>query len=185
MNEDRFQLGKVAEIIDAPPNTIKTWVQRGLVASQEDAEPAVEGGRATGTRRSFSIHAIMQMAVAKSLIDFGFRNTERAFEAAAAFAHIGQSPSGWVGGDPDLSRLRLPAMPYHYSLGRTLLLVEKDRTRVILDRDLSGAIHAAALLVDLSEVFDLVCGRLMNMTGNRDFHPSALMDSAYPAEAGV
>lgn len=184
MNQ-RFQLGEVAEAIAASPNTIKSWLHRSLVVSQEDSEPAVEGGRDAGTRRSFSIQAVMQMAVAKEIIDFGIRDTERSFNAAAAFAHVGKGPSGWVGEEPDLRGLRLPGMPYHYSLGKTVLIVTDNGGKVELARNLDILLVCtpACMVVDVSEIFDQVCARLMNMTGNKGFHPSALMDAAYPTDA--
>ena len=90
----RFQLRQVAEIIDASPQTIKTWVARGVISSVE-GEPAIEGGREQGRRRSFSVDAIMQIAIAKAMIDFGFRDTERAFSAARQFINHGCAASGW------------------------------------------------------------------------------------------
>lgn len=183
MNQ-RFQLGEVAEVIAASPNTIKSWLHRDLVASQEDSDPAVEGGRDAGTRRSFSIHAVMQIAVAKEIIDFGMRDTERAFLAAAVFAHVGKGPSGWVGEKPDMPGQRLPGMPYHYSLGKTVLIVTDNGGKVELAHNLDILLVCtpACMVVDVSEIFYQVCARLVKMTGNNGFHPSALMDAAYPAD---
>lgn len=184
MNQERFQLGQVAEIIDTSPQTIKTWVARGVIVSSVDGEAGIEGGREEGSRRSFSIHAVMQMSVAKALISFGFRDTERAFDAAARFAHVGHGPSGWVGEPMDARKQRLPGMPYHYSLGHTLLLITEDTARVVLEGDIKTWIDGkpVGMITDLSVIFDQVCGRLMAITGDKRWHPSAILDAAYPAD---
>lgn len=191
--EHRFQLGQVAEILDTSPQTIKGWLHRGLVVgyAEEGGEPLIEGGAATRTRRSFSINAVMQMAVLKQLIDFGMRDTERMVRASAAFAHTGGGASGWIGGTPDLRGQRLPGMPYHFNYGRTFLVIGKASSTVIHETSFAGSdgdyllppSETVRLVVDVSDVFDYVCGRLMTITGDNCFHPNALLDAAYPADA--
>jgi hypothetical protein len=186
----RFQLGQVAEVLDTSPETIKAWLHRGfIVGCSEDGEQLVEGGGGRGVRRTFSIHAVMQMAVANEIVSAGIRDTQAAFEAAMRFAHTGKGDWGYLGeirSSPPPRRN--PGMPFHYSLGRTVLMMGKNASRVALERDTPSVFfkgEAVSITVNVSLVFDQVCSRLMEITGDKSFHPSAILDAAYPEHIEV
>ena len=153
MMQERFQLAQVAEIIDTSPQTIKGWLHRDLVVGHA---AMVEGGADTGRRRSFSVHALMQMAVIKALLDIGLRNDALARDASTVFAHLGKSSAGWVGEPMELRGQRLPGLPFHPSIGRTFIEVTMDGARVKKESELRSVLQAASVLVNVS-LMSVIC----------------------------
>lgn len=189
----RFPLGRTAEALDVSPETIKSWLHRGLMIGHdvEDAPapaPAIDGGGGRGMRRSFSINAIMQMAVANEIITrLKVRDSKFAFDAALRFAHTGHGVAGYSGEVLDYRQMRLPGLPFHYSLGRTVLIIGDSGAEVVPESELESPFNHGEIIVvmvDVSVIFDRVCARLMQMTGDKGWHPNAILDAAYPVASG-
>jgi hypothetical protein len=94
-----------------------------LIASDE-----VHGGDGSGKHRRFSLHAVIHFAVGVELINLGLSPVV-AFRSAARFAYFGRYA------EDNLPRQnRPPAFPFHYSNGKTLLVIpagKADRAEVI------------------------------------------------------
>ncbi|WP_283178478.1 hypothetical protein [Gemmobacter sp. 24YEA27] len=133
-------------------------------------------------------YGIVQMAVANEIVNrLKPRDSKVAFDAAMRFAYIGNAASGYVGDARDYRDERVPGMPFHYSRGRTILVMHEARTDVVLESELESPFansEAIAVLIDVSAIFDRVCARLMRMTSDKGWHPNAVMDAAYPELPG-
>lgn len=101
--QEQFTLGQVADAIQTNPETIKTWMKKGLIF-----RAPTEGG-GPGTRRLHSFFGVMEMAVAAALIEAGVKDNEVAFYAARSFAMAGDGPIGDCPG-------RIPGCPFHEGL---------------------------------------------------------------------
>lgn len=178
-----YLASEVAAATGATPRDIQNWALRVMVGHR------VGGGGGKGKRRQFSFNNLMEVAIAKAILDVGSRNVEAAFGAAADFSHYSDGGSGWGSESP--SAMRLPALPFHHSLGETRLLVHGDQGMTVLEAprnaELSkefGELRAMRYLgnppvyivVNASTVFMEVCRRL-----GVDFRH--VLDAAYPNEA--
>jgi hypothetical protein len=172
---ETFSTHQVAVAANVAPGTLQNWLKRGVIVGHRDED--IEGGGIQGNHRKFSFFAVMQIAVAKALIDAGVTDLKKAFDAAVGFAHIGGGPIGNV--EPG----RIPALPFHFKHGETLLVVSERRKSVILHRPNVDDFHvirhrlqspASWVTVDAGEVFRRVCAALGK-------HPSAVMDAEYAA----
>jgi hypothetical protein len=103
----------VLEAVELTNATLQTWIRRGLVTGAEGDPVDMPGS--PGIRRTFSFAQVMQIATAKALIGLGLSVSD-AFNAAAAFAHLGSQdrPPGQI-----------------FPSGVTLLCVSGDRSVVL------------------------------------------------------
>lgn len=116
---EQFTLGQVAEAIQTNPETIKTWMKKGLI----HRAPTEGGG--PGTRRLHSFFGVMEMAVAAALIEAGVKDNGVAFLAAGSFAMFGDGPI--------LDRPgRIPGCPFHEGL--TYVAVGNGQSTEVLYR---------------------------------------------------
>lgn len=127
---------------------LQNWLKRGQIIGH-----GVEGGGSPGRYRKFSFFNLMEIAVAKALIDVCMTDMQRVTEAAAGFAHTG---NGAIGDRPG----RQPGFPFKD--GKTLLIVGPDRSGEyqIGPNDHPLGLLAAikehgmgAVVIDASEVF--------------------------------
>lgn len=80
---EKFSLGEVALAINTKPETIKTWMKKGLIVNTPTA------GNGPGVPRLHTFYGVMEMAVAAALIDAGVRDNAVVWRAASFFAHTG------------------------------------------------------------------------------------------------
>lgn len=145
-----------SEIVTATGVTnfqLQNWLKRGQIIGQ-----GVEGGGSPGKHRKFSFFNLMEIAVAKALIDVGMSDMQRVTYAAAGFAHTGD---GAIGNRPG----RVPGCPFKE--GKTLLLVGPNRTDEyqLLSSERLGLAAAilqhgiGAVVIDVSQVFEITLRR--------------------------
>lgn len=123
----QFSTGQVVEATAVSNATLQSWLKRKLIVSQQDSP--IVGGGSPGVHRRYSFFTVMEIAIAKALIDAGLSNLSAAFQAASRFAHIG---CGEIGDRP----ARMPSIPFDTlgSSGMTLLCVAGDRSAITLWR---------------------------------------------------
>ncbi|MDF2140814.1 hypothetical protein [Paenirhodobacter sp. CAU 1674] len=169
-----FTAQSVALATGCTSKQITDWCNLGRVVGQR--EPL---GR--GHSRKFSWFNLMEIAIAAELMNIGMSSVQDAFAASQKFAHSGESPSHWVGEEP-IGPPRIPAMPWHHTLGQTLLFVYQGGSAVKLVDDggkvnLSGITpeyhrFTGLIVANVSEIFMRVCNR-MALDGRK------VLDEAY------
>lgn len=174
----RYTTGQVLRASGATNAALQTWIRRGFIVGQR-ADTQAEGVAApspvdmpgeSGHRRTFSFYGVVQIAVAKAIIDVSGK-AERAFEAAIEFAHLGDEQ-------------RSPGVPFRD--GRTWLLVAEDEERLVNAKwgedphmrawGSGGARRGAVIAVDVNAIFDRVCAALA-------IHPEEVIEAnTWPAD---
>lgn len=151
-----FSTGDLLKATDVSRNGFQTWMRRDDIHFDDDH---MQGGEGAGNHRRFSFAALMHFAVGVELISIGM-SAKVAFQAAMRFAYFGQYAEGNLNTDN-----RPPAFPFHYSKGKTLLIIpagQADRAQVIGAHDnslrLSDVFEADGgcigyITLDLSKVF--------------------------------
>lgn len=173
----KFSTGQVVEAAGVAHETLQNWMKRDLVIGHKQ----IEGGGSQGRHRQFSFFNVMEIAVAKALIDVGMTDLQAAFRAADAFAHAGQGP---LPGTPE----RAPGCPFKDAPGITLIVANKDWSDEIFLSPTDSAMklyadifsrrigNAGAVILNASDVFDRVTSRL-------GYHPDEVMGAAYTKTA--
>lgn len=174
--QSKFSTRQVLAAAGVSNDNLQNWLRRGLVIGQEK----IGGGGGQGHHRQFSFFNVIEIAAAKALIDAGMGNLEAVFYAANLFAHTGEDG-------------RIPGCPFNTAPGYTLLVAWPDGANVLFLSPKDGALALYTTLVsnnrigatfaNVSRVFDDVCGRLMEITGSKEFHPEAVMEFAYSTGA--
>lgn len=113
---DQFSTGQVIAATGVSNATLQSWLKRDLIIGHKTSAP-IAGGGTPGAHRRYSFFNVMEIAVAKALLDAGAGNVSDAFKAASHFAHTGQGPL------PGLSPERAPGLPFTTSAGGCLTLV--------------------------------------------------------------
>lgn len=166
-------------------DTLQNWLRAGVIVGNNPGD--ITGGGTQGRQRRYSFYAVMQIAIAKALMDAsGGMGLKRAFEAAMHFAHLGDAPAlyaddGLRDNDPD----RQPSHPFDYRLGETFFAVAPTREAVVLIPpdgkfdlirsaiDPNGMARMVGFVViDAGEVFARVCAVL-------GFSARALIEEIY------
>lgn len=153
-----FQTGEAVKGGNVPGSTLQTWIRRGRIIGQRASGEEVEGAGSPGHYRRFSFRNIIEIAIAKALIDCGMKDIDAAFRVAMHYAHAGNEQ-------------RIPGMPHHWSEGRTLIgySAETDRITddiwkpghdVYLNLIANTGGRSGIIILDFSEVFQSVCDRL-------------------------
>lgn len=121
----QFSTGQVVDATGVSNATLQSWLKRELVVGQKD-NPIVGGG-SPGMHRRYSFFNVMEIAIAKALVDAGLGDLTVAFDAARRFAHVG---CGRIGDRPE----RLPSVPYNTAgiAGMTLLCVAGESSSITL-----------------------------------------------------
>lgn len=170
-----FTSQSVALATGLDPKAIQNWASRGLIVGQRD-------GTGKGFHLRFSWFNVMEVALADALMKVGMSSIQDAFAAAQLFAHTGEGPSGYAG-DTSLDIIRTPSLPWHHSLGQTILIVHQDGSSVKLVSndgtiDLWGLTPAGLdftgfIVLNVTEIFRQVCFRMA-----QDYRE--VLDEAYP-----
>lgn len=180
--ERTFMAAEVAELTGASPKDVQNWAARGVMVGHR-----VEGGGSKGKARRFSFFNVMEIAVAKAILDAGSRNVEAAFKAAAGFSHAGDGGSGWEGDDTPPSPHRLPGLPWHHDHDDTRLFVNGGASFAVADGIIGHSEHRALiylgrppayLVVNVSQVFGLICQRA-------GLDARVVLDAVYASEEGT
>lgn len=106
-----FETGQVIKAADVTNSALQSWIRRSLIIGHKGHEIDMPG--TPGIRRKFSFYNVMEIAIAKALVDLGVELAD-AFKAASAFAHTGD-------GERD------PSLPFREA-GVTLLCVAGSRS---------------------------------------------------------
>lgn len=173
--EHKFSTGDVTKATGVSNATLQSWLKRGVIMGQKDAE--IEGGGSPGVHRRYSFFTVMEIAVAKALIDCGVSDLACAFAAAKLFAHTG---GGAFMDEPE----RIPSLPHNKDgaeMGRSLLCVSGDKAYATfwkpgndpfwnIRTGLGNPLGFTMLLVD--ELFVRVVTAL-------GYHPQDILSAAY------
>ncbi|TNB48055.1 hypothetical protein FF124_10770 [Martelella lutilitoris] len=179
--QEKFSTGQVIKAAGISNATLQSWMKRDVISGER--EDKIEGGGSPGRYRSFGFHTLMEIAVAKAVVDAGVKDLPNAFKAARGFAYTGTDQTAW---HPE----REPGLPFSNRgklLGHTLLAVAEDRSYVAFWQ--SGADALADIrqalgqpegfaMVFINEVFDRVMVSL-----NR--HPEEVLEAAYGADTNA
>jgi hypothetical protein len=111
MLTDTYSLPSVATATGATQTTIKSWLHKGVVVGAN----SIIGGGQRGKPRHFTLNSVIEIGVAKCILDNGPSDLASAFHAANIFAH-----TGWN---------RNPAMPFND--GGTLMFVSGQRAEIL------------------------------------------------------
>lgn len=170
-----FSAAEVSDMTGARPDSIQNWIKRKLIVGHRD----IQGGGSQGRHRQFTFENVMEIAIARAIIQMNC-GAKEAFAASSQFAHVG-------GGGATFSLPnRFPGLPFHHSHGDTLFGIAGNRTfetawssggtrdtykdfRYFLQSD-----HF--ITVNVSTVFQAVCAHFK-------YHPSKILDAAYPEDA--
>ncbi|CAH1653441.1 conserved hypothetical protein [Hyphomicrobiales bacterium] len=159
-----FVTGQVLVAADVTNSALQTWIRRNLLVGHKNHEIDMPGS--PGIKRKFSFFNVMEIAIAKALVDLGVELAD-AFKAAALFAHTG---------DDD----RLPSLPFR-GVGFTLLCVSGPHSHAVQWKpDVDTVADVRVMLrqpkgwttLEVMPVFDRV-------TVTLGYHPSAVVDEAY------
>ncbi|MFG1303687.1 hypothetical protein V5F34_06060 [Xanthobacter autotrophicus] len=161
---EEFSTGQVLEAADVTNAALQSWIRRGLIVGHKGHSIDMPGS--PGVRRKFSFYNVMEIAVAKALIDLGVELVD-AFKAAASFSHAGDEE-------------RRPSLPYR-GQGFTLLCVAGQQSTEVFwkpGEDITEEIRIrlaqpfgwTTLFVD--DLFDRVVSALRH-------HPQAVIDEEY------
>ena len=170
--QDKFTTGQVIAATGVTNHTLQSWMKRNMLTGNP-VEP-IGGGGASGSHRKFSIFTVVEIAVAKALIDIGL-STANALHAAKSFAHTGDGP---LGPNPE----RCPSLPFddRGEPGLTLLCVAGESSMEVLyhpKRDVLANVRyrlgPAFVVLEINDLFDRVCDTL-------GYHPNDVMADAYP-----
>lgn len=153
-----FPVSKVAAALDIPPNTLRTWIQRGDIFLRESDQSAPAGGM-----RRLTFRRAMQIGLSAHLAAVGMP-VERAAKIAASFTDMA---------DPTFEGDRAPGELY--AEGRTLLICYpgEDFGFVVSDQDIKRSIElftkfaaagrpiqTCAIVVDVSALWGRLAARL-------------------------
>lgn len=172
----RFPASQVVNVTGVTPNTLQSWMRRGHIVGQRETGMEVDGGGQPGVHRLFSFFNIMEIAVAKALLDAGLGDLDDAFDAARRFAHVGH---GFHSKDhPE----RSPSCPFnhHGQTALTLLFVRGETSKAVfyqLGRDPLLSLlreHGGGVILEIDPVFR----RVVSFLGH---HPEEVLDLVYPA----
>lgn len=145
---------------------LQNWLKRGQIIGH-----GVEGGGSPGKHRKFSFFNLMQIAVAKALIDVGMTDMQQVTHAAGCFAHTGDMA---IGNRPE----RIPGFPFKE--GKTLLIAGPERSEEyqLLSSERLGLAAAifkhgvGAVVINVSAVFE-------NTLRRAGFDPIEITREAY------
>lgn len=170
---EKFSTGQVIAATGVPNATLQSWLKRGIIVGHRN----IEGGGSPGVHRRFSFCNLMEIALAKALIDAGLSDLNFAFGAARHFAHAGTGRSEFT---PE----RDPGLPFESTAdrpGTTMLAACQDRHYLAFcgaDTDAISDIRSGLggpigfVVVDVSELFDRVMASL-------HYHPEEVLEAAY------
>jgi len=112
-----------SDAVGVPADTLRTWQRRNLIIGHKGG---MTGGGQHGVVRSFSFFNVIEIGLAKALLDCGLGDVSHAFAAAAHLAHYGV-------GAGKMHPRREPGCPFDRAgrTGETLLCVRGDQSEVV------------------------------------------------------
>ena len=149
MLTDTYSLPSVATATGATQTTIKSWLHKGVVVGAN----SIIGGGQRGKPRHFTLNSVIEIGVAKCILDNGPSDLASAFHAAHIFAHTGDG--------------RNSAMPFNDA--GTLLFVAGQRAHVLNyqpKQDYDNIVRTALgrpeafIRIDMLQVFDRIVSGL-------------------------
>lgn len=177
----KFEANEVSRLASIDPAKMQLWLSRNLVVGQSEK---IEGGGSRGIRRQFSFLNVMEIAVARALVDAGL-TPKSAFKVSLFFSHTGD-------GEHEVPQMRHLGLPFHYQFGDTILATSLGQHWIGpmntddgggLSRALSNLSIAAgctvesASIVNASQVFKSICSGL-------SLDPFKVLDEAYADQPG-
>ncbi len=175
---ETFSTGQVVVASGVSNATLQSWLKRDVVIGQaknNGPSDEVTGAGSPGSHRRFSFRNVIQIALAKVILDTSALSVQQAFFAAGMYAHIGDT-------EPIE---RIPGLPYKGSV-LTLLCVSGDLCNVYAYKP--GADPYPSIryflgkpegfsLVEVNSVFDRV-------TSSLGYKPHDILAAVYLPEAG-
>jgi len=152
----KFSASEVASVAGITASTLQNWLKREVISGHKKD---IEGGGSQGRHRRFSFFSLIDIAKAAALVRGGISDLPTAFKASRDFAHF--EPGGLPG-----ILARRPAVAFHASHGRTLLVVSGERSEVFRyapGEDVIARIRAklrdaeSFTVVDMTDLFQRVC----------------------------
>ncbi|WP_234052696.1 MULTISPECIES: hypothetical protein [unclassified Xanthobacter] len=159
-----FTTGQVIAAADVTNSALQTWIKRGLIVGHKNHQIDMPG--TPGIKRKFSFFNVMEIAIAKGLIDLGVELTD-AFHHASMFAHTGDEE-------------RNPSLLFR-DPGFTLLCVAGPKATEVLwmpGTDVTATIRTNLhhplgwVTLEVNNVFDRV-------TTSLGYHPEAVLTECY------
>ena len=170
--DDKFSTGQVIKATGVSNPTLQSWLKRNMIIGHKEGT-GIEGAGSPGVYRRFSFFNVMEIAVAKALIDVGVKDLTAAFEVAREFAHTGDGP---VFNQPG----RQPSTPFN-EVGITLLCVGEKRSECVHwqpGKDPLSIIFSrlkkpeGIIILHMNKLFDRVTSAL-------GYHPEKVLQDAY------
>lgn len=154
-----FSTGQVVAATGVSNSALQSWLKRDLIVGHKEGAP-IEGGGTPGAHRRFSFFNVMEIAVAKALLDVGMGSVSDAFRAAMGFAHVGN------GELPGLRPERRPGLPYNDTC-LTILCVRQDQSTVEIWKPKSDVFISARqrlgggfVVLEINPIFERVTHQL-------------------------
>ena len=156
----KFSAQSVALATGATAKQITDWCNQGQIVGQR--EPLGKGHK-----REFSFFNVMEVAVARALMETGVTSPGDAFRAAQRFSHTGNGGADWIGDDAlqDNAPVRYPGLPFHYTHGETFVYVAGAKCSITLDDSITSVMRslgrpAGFLALNLSAIFAATMARM-------------------------
>lgn len=157
--QQRFSTGQVVAATGLPNATLQSWLKRDLIVGHKQYAP-IQGGGSPGAHRGFSFFNVMEIAIAKALLDAGMGSVSDACKAAMGFAHVG---NGQIG---DMRPERRPGLPYNDAC-LTVLCVRQENSVVEIWKPKSDLFITARhrlgegfVVLEINPIFERVTHRL-------------------------
>lgn len=159
-----YQTGDVLKAAGINNAALQNYLRRNLIVGHKDIKGG--GGSGTGNRRLYTFSNLMEVAMAKALMDAGMKGSAKdAFLAAQRFSHSGKSAT-------DRTPERKPGLPFYPCHGLTIFGVSQERAAIIPatpDTDSLSLIRSELndptgfVVVVADDVFARVCGALRRL----------------------
>jgi hypothetical protein len=167
--DKKYTPATVARAANIVPRAVTNWASLGKITGHRESP-------GTGRERLFSFWQLVEVALAAEIQRrLGLRSVEDAFEAAREFAMAATGEATWRDAPDPAAPARLPGLPFHPDLGRTLLIFSVERAEVRLEPGAALRLEdlpTAAIVVDAGAIFGTICARL-------DLNARAICDEAY------
>jgi hypothetical protein len=172
-HEPRWSIGVIANATGTSANTLKSWVQRGLIVGKHNN---IIEKQSRGLPTLYTTNAAFQIAIMALLVRDGIA-LSLASHAGRMFAHSGVGSLNWesddtfVDDDPDRDPCGL------FAQGETWLFVcpQTQKVQVVDDKRFLNALAeiqrpvglASVTILPMSELYDLLPRRLFAANGMR------------------
>lgn len=152
--QQTFTTGQIVEATGVTNMSLQNWLKRNLIVGQKE----IQGGGSPGRHRQYSFFNLIEIAMAKALIEAGMTDMPTIFQAASSFSHSQTKKTK----EPT----REAGMPFNVEGARTLLIAGPKWSEVIFFKTDDAAISLFAkmrphgtlrcVVVDATDVFHRV-----------------------------